>query len=62
MGDPSLLFMFTQDRRLVVLDMETVALDSGIPKGALDAMNGHIVCIGLLIDDGVRLHEVAIAH
>jgi DNA polymerase elongation subunit (family B) len=51
----------TQFRRTVVLDIETVALDSNLAKGALDALSGRIVCIGMLIDDGARLDEMAIA-
>jgi hypothetical protein len=48
-------------RRLVALDIETVSLDPNVPKGALDALTGRIVCICLLIDDGSTLKEVAIA-
>lgn len=48
-------------RRIVTLDIETVSLDPNVPKGALDAMSGRIVCICLLIDDGSTLKEVAIA-
>jgi predicted PolB exonuclease-like 3'-5' exonuclease len=51
----------TQYRRTVVLDIETVSLDPNLAKGALDALTGRIVCIGMLIDDGTRLDEVAIA-
>jgi predicted PolB exonuclease-like 3'-5' exonuclease len=51
----------TQFRRTVVLDIETVALNSNLAKGALDALTGRIVCIGMLIDDGARLDEIAIA-
>lgn len=51
----------TQYRRTVVLDIETVSLDPNLAKGALDALTGRIVCIGILIDDGVRLAEMAIA-
>ncbi len=49
-------------RRIVTLDIETVSLDRNLPKGALDALTGRIVCICLLIDDGSTLKEVAIAH
>lgn len=45
----------TQPRRIAMLDIETVPLDPADPKGALDAMTGRIVCIGLLFDDGDRL-------
>ena len=51
----------TQYRRTVVLDIETVSLDPNLTKGALDALTGRIVCIGMLIDDGARVDEVAIA-
>jgi hypothetical protein len=42
-------------RRIVVLDIETLSVNPNIAKGALDALTGRIVCIGLLIDDGSRL-------
>lgn len=45
----------TQARRIAVLDIETVSLDPADSKGALDAMTGRIVSIGLLFDDGQRL-------
>ena len=61
MRDPSLMFGLPKDRRLVVLDIETVALDFGTVKGALDAMSGRIVCIGLLVEDAMGLHEIALA-
>jgi hypothetical protein len=51
----------SQDRRTVVLDIETVALDPADGKGALDAMTGRIVCIGMLIDDGRAVVEMAFA-
>lgn len=50
-----------QYRRLVVLDIETVSLDPNLAKGALDALTGRVVCVGMLIDDGARLVELAIA-
>jgi DNA polymerase elongation subunit (family B) len=52
----------TQFRRIVVLDIETVSLDPNVAKGAFDALTGRVVCIGMLIDDGVRLVEMAIAR
>ena len=52
----------TQFRRITVLDIETVSLDPNLGKGALDALSGRIVCIAMLIDDGVRLTELAIAR
>jgi|ERR1022692_2574377 DNA polymerase elongation subunit (family B) len=51
----------TQYRRTVVLDIETVSLDPNLAKGALDALTGRIVCVGMLIDDGASLDEMAIA-
>lgn len=51
----------TQYRRTVVLDIETVSLDPNLAKGALDALTGRVVCVGMLIDDGARLVELAIA-
>lgn len=48
------------NRRVVAMDIETVSLDPSDPKGALDAMTGRIVCIGLLFDDGARLNPLAI--
>jgi len=51
----------TQYRRTVVLDIETVSLDPNLAKGALDALTGRIVCVGMLIDDGAALSETAIA-
>ncbi len=50
----------TQFRRTVVVDIETVTLDPNLVKGALDALSGRIVCIGILIDDGTQLEELAI--
>lgn len=49
------------NRRTVVLDIETVALDPNDEKGALDAMSGRIVCIGMLIDDGQIVTEITLA-
>jgi DNA polymerase elongation subunit (family B) len=51
----------TKYRRTVVLDIETVSLDPNLAKGALDALIGRIVCVGMLIDDGAELSERAIA-
>ena len=48
-------------RRTVVLDIETVALDLSQEKGALDALSGRVVCIGMLIDDGEAATEVMFA-
>jgi 3'-5' exonuclease len=48
-------------RRTVVLDIETVAHDPSQEKGALDAMTGRVVCIGMLIDDGEVATEIALA-
>jgi len=49
-------------RRIVVVDIETVTLNPIEPKGALDALTGKIVCVGLLFDDGVTLTEKTIFH
>ena len=51
----------TADRRTVVLDIETVAVDPSQEKGALDAMTGRVVCIGMLIDDGEASTEIILA-
>jgi DNA polymerase elongation subunit (family B) len=53
-------FQSTQSRRLVALDIETVSLTPTDPKGALDALAGRIVCIGLLFDDGENVTEQAL--
>jgi DNA polymerase elongation subunit (family B) len=50
-----------QRRRIVVVDIETVTLDSTNDKGALDAMTGRVVCIGMLIDDGGTVTEITLA-
>jgi DNA polymerase elongation subunit (family B) len=47
------------NRRLVV-DIETAALDPTDEKGALDAMSGRVVCIGLLIDDQKAITEITL--
>lgn len=49
------------NRRTMVLDIETVALDPNDEKGALDAMSGRVVCIGMLIDDGQIVTEITLA-
>jgi len=51
----------SEDRRIVVLDIETVALDPSEEKGALDAMTGRVVCVGMLVDDGREAKEIAFA-
>ena len=51
----------TADRRTVVLDIETVALDPSQEKGALNALTGRVVCIGMLIDDGEAVTEIMLA-
>lgn len=45
----------------MVLDIETVALDPSDEKGALDAMTGRVVCVGMLIDDGREAKEITFA-
>lgn len=52
----------TRYRRVVVVDIETVSTEPNIPKGALDGLTAQVICIGLMIDDGARLTELAIAH
>jgi len=47
-------------RRIVVVDIETVATDPADPKGALDALTGRIVCIGMMIDDAVSAKEIVL--
>jgi 3'-5' exonuclease len=55
-------FDATSNRRLVVLDIETISLNPTDPKGALDATSGRIVCIGLLVDDGQGVTERALIN
>jgi DNA polymerase III epsilon subunit-like protein len=52
--------MYLEHRRLVVLDIETVALDPADEKGALNALTGRIVCIGMLTDEDGKLTELAL--
>jgi hypothetical protein len=52
----------TQYRRTVVLDIETVSIDPNLAKGALDALTGRLVCVGMLIDDGAQITELAISE
>jgi DNA polymerase elongation subunit (family B) len=49
-------------RRLFVVDIETVALDPTDEKGALDALTGRVVCVGVLIVDGRTIIERALIH
>lgn len=49
------------ERRTVVLDIETVALDPSDEKGALDSMTGRVVCVGMLVDDGKAAKEITFA-
>jgi len=51
----------SDDRRTVVRDIETVALDPSNEKGALDAMTGRVVCISMLADDGNVAKEITLA-
>ena len=48
-------------RRVVVIDIETATLDPGNDKGALNAMTGRVVCIGLLIDHAASITEIILA-
>jgi uncharacterized protein YprB with RNaseH-like and TPR domain len=50
----------TASRRNVTLDIETVSLDPSDDKGALSALSARIVCLGLLIDDGIEIRELAL--
>jgi DNA polymerase elongation subunit (family B) len=50
-----------QRSRVVVVDIETVALDTNDDRGALDALTGRIVCIGMLIEDGQIVTEITLA-
>jgi DNA polymerase elongation subunit (family B) len=52
----------TRYRRIAVVDIETISTEPSIPKGALDGLTAQVICIGLMIDDGVRLTERAIVH
>lgn len=52
---------YPHNRRVVVLDIETVSLDPTDEKGALDAMSGRVVCIGMLIDHGQMVSEIVLA-
>ncbi len=52
----------TPTRRNVVLDIETLSLDPVDSKGALSALAGRIVCIGMLFDDGVEVELSRRAH
>jgi hypothetical protein len=38
-----------------------VSLNPRNEKGALDAMSGRVVCIGMLIDDGQNVNEITLA-
>ena len=48
-------------KRTMVLDVETVSLNAADEKGALNAMTGRVVCIGMLIDDGTSATEIVVA-
>ena len=51
----------TPTTRFVVVDIETAALNPEEAKGALSALTGRIVCIGMLIDDGQQITELTLA-
>ena len=51
----------SEDRRVVVLDIETVALEPSDEKGALDALTGRVVCISMMFDNGKLATEVTFA-
>ena len=46
------------ERRTLVLDIETVSLDPSDESGALHAMTGRVVCVGMLVDDGFAVIEM----
>jgi len=52
----------TRYRRIAVVDIETISTEPGVPKGALDGLTAQVICVGLMIDDGVRLTERAIVN
>lgn len=47
--------------RLVVVDIETLSLDASDEQGALSAMTGRVVCIGMLIEDSDGIAEIMLA-
>lgn len=51
-----------QRTRVVVVDIETATLDPANDKGALDAMTGRVVCIGMLVDEGQIVTEITLAN
>lgn len=51
-----------RSRRIVTLDIETVALNPADARGALDALTGRIVCICGLVADGGTLTEFTITN
>lgn len=48
-------------RRTVVVDIETVSLDATDDQGALNALRGCVVCIGVLVDDGIAVTATTFA-
>lgn len=50
-----------QRSRVVVVDIETVALDTNDDRGALDALTGRVICIGMLIEEGQMVTEITLA-
>jgi hypothetical protein len=44
-----------ENRRKLVIDIETVSIDETIEDGALPALSGSIVCLGLLVEQGSSL-------
>jgi len=47
--------------RTIVLDIETVSLEPGDEQGALNAMTGRVVCIGMLIEENDGITEMTLA-
>jgi 3'-5' exonuclease len=51
----------TQACRKLVLDIETAALEPDDEQGALNAMTGRVVCIGMLIEQSDGITEITLA-
>lgn len=49
------------ERRTVVLDIETISLDPSEEHGALNAMTGRVICVGMLIEDRDAVSEIMFA-
>lgn len=49
------------EQRVVVVDIETISLEPSDEEGALNALNGRVVCIGMLIDHSGGITETVLA-